>query len=59
MLNIQSEPIGQKRFLNVLYENQLVEIDTGTMERFREVQKEVLIAFKEITVGYARVQLWI
>ena len=50
--------LAKKRFLNVLYENQPVEIDTGPMERFSEVQKEVLLAFKEITVGYARVELW-
>jgi hypothetical protein len=46
-----------KRFLNVFYENQPVEIDTNDMERFSQVQKEVLLAFKDITVGYARVQL--
>jgi hypothetical protein len=53
-----SSKLSQKRFINVLYENQPVEIDIGSMERFSEVQKEILLAFKEITVGYARVQLW-
>ena len=28
------------------------------MQDFSQVQKEVLAAFREITVGYARVQLW-
>jgi hypothetical protein len=49
--------MAKKRFLNVRYENQRVEIDTGHMERISEVQREVLLAFKEIAVGYARVQL--
>ncbi len=50
--------MAKKRFLNVCYENQLVEIDANHMERFSQVQKEVLLAFKEISVGYARIQLW-
>jgi hypothetical protein len=41
-----------------LYENQPAEIDTGPMEDICQVQKEVLLTFKEITVGYARLQLW-
>jgi hypothetical protein len=47
-----------KRFLNVLYGDQSAEIDTDDMEDIRQVQKEVLLTFKEITVAYARVQLW-
>jgi hypothetical protein len=58
ILNSQSKENCYKRFLNVLYENQPAEIDIGTMVRFSEVQKEVLFAFKEIKIGYARVQLW-
>ena len=46
-----------KRFLNVQYNNTTAEIDTNDMERFGQVQEKVLVAFKEITVGYARVQL--
>ena len=46
------------RFLNVQYNNTTAEIDTNDMERFGQVQEKVLVAFKEITVGYARVQLW-
>jgi hypothetical protein len=53
-----SSKLAKKRFLNVVHKNQHVEIDTAPMERFSEVQKEVLLAFKEITVGFARVQLW-
>ena len=47
-----------KRFFNVLYEKQPARIDTKDMERFSQAQEKVLLAFKEITVGYARVQLW-
>lgn len=47
-----------KRFLNVEYNNIQVEIDLKDMERFSELQKEVLVAFKEISLGFARVQLW-
>jgi hypothetical protein len=50
--------MAKKRFLNVFYENQLVEIDTNDMERFSQVQEKLLLAFKEISVGYARIQLW-
>ena len=47
-----------KRFLNVKYENQPTQIDTKDMEGFVQVQKEVLAAFEEITVGFSKVQLW-
>ena len=47
-----------KRFLNVQYKNIQTRIDTKDMEDISQVQKEVLQAFKEISVGYARVQLW-
>ena len=50
--------MAAKRFLNVLYENLPVRIDTKEMEDISQVQEKVLLAFKEITVGYARVQLW-
>ena len=58
VINSQSTENDHKRFLNVTYENQLAEIDIGTMERFSQVQKEAFFAFREINVGYARVQLW-
>lgn len=47
-----------KRFLNVEYNNTRARIDTKDMEDISQVQEKVLLAFKEITVGYARVQLW-
>ena len=47
-----------KRFLNVEYNNIQVEIDLKDMERFSEVQEKVSVAFKEISLGFARVQLW-
>jgi hypothetical protein len=47
-----------RRFLNIQYNNTTAEIDTNDMERFVQVQEKVLVAFKEITVGYPRVQLW-
>jgi hypothetical protein len=47
-----------KRFLNVQYNNTQARIDTNDMEDISQVQKYVLVAFKEITFGYARVQLW-
>jgi hypothetical protein len=50
--------MAPKRFLNVLYEKQPARIDTKDMEDISQVQEKVLLAFKEITVGYARVQLW-
>jgi len=50
--------MAPKRFLNVLFEKQPARIDTKDMEDISQVQEKVLLAFKEITVGYARVQLW-
>jgi hypothetical protein len=47
-----------QRFLNVLYGNQTARIDTNDMEDICQVQEKILLAFKEITVGYARVQVW-
>jgi hypothetical protein len=50
--------MAAKRFLNVLFEKQPARIDTKDMEDISQVQEKVLLAFKEITVGYARIQLW-
>jgi hypothetical protein len=47
-----------RRYLNIQYENQPTEIDLKDMNRFSDVQKEVLVAFPQIAAGYPGVQLW-
>ena len=48
----------KKRFLNVQYLGQPARIDTKDMEDLSQVQEKVLVAFKEITVGYSKIQLY-
>ena len=51
-----------KRFLNVEYNNVLAKVDISpnreSMEDMSQVMKEVLLAYREIPVGYSRLQLW-
>jgi hypothetical protein len=47
-----------KRFLNVLYGGVHARIDTKDMEDLSQVQKEVKIAFEDITVGYSKIQFY-
>jgi hypothetical protein len=44
-----------KRFLKVKYNSTQARIDTKDMDDISQVQEKVLVALKEITVGYARV----
>ena len=48
----------KKRFLNVQYLGQPARIDTKDMEDLSQICKEVLVAFKEITVSYSKIQLY-
>jgi hypothetical protein len=47
-----------KRFLNVEYNSLQTTINVTDMVKLSQVQEKVLVAFKEITVGYPRIQLW-
>ena len=47
-----------KRFLNVVYESQSTTIDIKNMGRLSEVQKEILVAFPCMSVGYPSAELW-
>ncbi len=49
--------MSTKRFLNVVYKKP-ARIDTMDMDDISQFQKEILLAFREITVGYGSVQLW-
>lgn len=51
--------MAEKQFLNVQYGQIPVRINVTYMVDLSEVQKEVLVAFEEITVGYSKIQLWV